>query len=171
LDHEILVWLTERAEPELLAEIESAPLPRDYYADLVAALRETMIYGDAAFCLLPRAAGPEIVGEIADLLVRCHGVRSVFCAAVCEENLVISVRTDIHGENAAELLSDTLAGRGGCGGHSHRSGGKIPHVGIDLAAAVGLCSELRARWLEVCGIDAATPGTPLLTDVAASANP
>jgi nanoRNase/pAp phosphatase (c-di-AMP/oligoRNAs hydrolase) len=164
LDHEILVWLTERAEPELLAEIESAPLAREYYADLVAALRETVIYRDAAFCLLPRAAGPEIVGEIADLLVRCQGVRSVFCAAVCDENLVVSVRTDIHGDNATAILQKTLAGQGGCGGHSHRAGGNIPHVGRNLQGAAGLCSELKARWLEACGIDADAAAKPLLTD-------
>jgi nanoRNase/pAp phosphatase (c-di-AMP/oligoRNAs hydrolase) len=169
LDHEILVWLTERAEPELLAEIESAPLAREYYADLVAALREAVIYRDAAFCLLPRAAGPEIVGEIADLLVRCQGLRSVFCAAVCDGNLVVSVRTDNHGDNATDLLRSTFAGQGGCGGHAHRAGGEIPHVGNDLQAAAGLCRELTARWLKACGIDADARGTPLLADASASA--
>jgi len=170
LDHKILVWLTERAEPELLAEIESAPLAREYYADLVAALREAILYDDTAFCLLRRAAGPEIVGEIADLLVRCQGVRNVFCAAVCDEDLVISVRTDTHGDDAADLLRETLAGQGSCGGHAHRAGGKIPQIGHDLQAAAGLCSELKVRWLEVCGVDTDARATLLLTDGSAGAD-
>lgn len=163
LDHEILVWLTERAQPEMLAEIESAPLSREYYSDLVAALGETEIYGDIAICMLPRAAGPEIVGEVADLLVRCEGLQSVFCAAISDGSLVISVRTDVHGENAAELLTKTLAGKGGCGGHLHRAGGKIPNVGDNLEVAAELCRELTTRWLEVCQVDANSQPAPLLT--------
>ena len=75
LDRSILPWLTERADPELLAEIESAPLSRGYFSDLVLALQNTFLYDDVAFCALPRAGGPEIVGEVADLLIRCESVQ------------------------------------------------------------------------------------------------
>ncbi|MFC1597221.1 hypothetical protein ACFL5Q_04680 [Planctomycetota bacterium] len=59
------MWLTERAEPTLLAEIESAPLGAEYYGDLVLAIQNTFDYGQTALCLLTRAAGAEIVGEVA----------------------------------------------------------------------------------------------------------
>lgn len=82
LDRSIVLWLTEFGEPGLLAEIQNAPLTRDYFADLLLALQNAFLYDDVAICFLPQAAGAEIVGEVADMLVRCVGVRRVLCAAV-----------------------------------------------------------------------------------------
>lgn len=153
LDRSILLWLTERAEPGLIAEIENAPLRREYYGDLVLALQGTFLYDDAAFCLLPRADGPEIVGEVADLLIRCDGVNRVLCGAVIGNDLLISGRTTCDSENAALLLKRTLDGMGSCGGHDHRAGGKIAGVARKGRIPDELEDELRQRWLTACGID------------------
>ena len=154
LDRSILTWLTERGDPAMLAEIESAPLPRSYFGDLVLALQNTFIYDDAALCLLPRADGPEIVGEVADLLIRCQGVERVFCGAVYEGDLIISVRTERAGDDAAELLQRTIDGLGFGGGHEHRAGGKIPHVAPEAASKIteDLQDDLRSRWLAACNV-------------------
>ena len=45
-------------------------------------MQRTFIYDDAALCFLQRASGAEIVGEVADLLVRGRGIRRVLCAAI-----------------------------------------------------------------------------------------
>jgi len=57
LDRSVLRWLADYVNPEWLAEIESAPLPRSYFKDLAQALANTVPYDDAAFCLLPSASG------------------------------------------------------------------------------------------------------------------
>jgi nanoRNase/pAp phosphatase (c-di-AMP/oligoRNAs hydrolase) len=150
LDKAVVLWLTEQADPALLAEIESAPLTRAYYSDLARALQATWIYGDAAFCLLPQAEGAETVGELADLLIRCRGVSRVLTGAVLGGDLLISVRTRHDGDDAARLVATVLEGLGSGGGHEHRAGGKIAHV---AASPIGrhLRRELRRRWLEACG--------------------
>jgi nanoRNase/pAp phosphatase (c-di-AMP/oligoRNAs hydrolase) len=153
LDRTILPWLTERADPELVAEIESAPLPRSYFADLALALQNTFLYEDAAFCALPRAEGPEIVGEVADLLIRCDSVQRVLCAAAYGGDVIISVRTERSGDDAAELARLTLDGIGRGGGHQHRAGGKIPHCGMQHRLSESLRDELRDRWLAACQCD------------------
>lgn len=153
IDRSAIVWLTPRAEPSLLAEIENAPLSREYYGDLVLAMQSTFLYGDAAFCLLPRASGADIVGEVADMLIRCQGVRRVLCGALIGEDLLLSVRTQKNCEHAARLLQATLQGIGGGGGHSHRAGGKIPNVGARARVAEELENDLRARWLAACNVD------------------
>jgi hypothetical protein len=99
LDRSIIVWLTARAEPELIAEIENAPLIRDYFGDLVLAMQSTFLYDDAAFCLLPRAHCAEIVGEVADLLIRCQGVRRVLCGAVVGRRVWRRARTPRRGQD------------------------------------------------------------------------
>lgn len=153
LDRSLLPWLTERAEPELLAEIDNAPLPRAYFGDLVLAMQSTFLYDDSALCLLPRAQGAEIVGEVADLLIRCQGIDRVFCGALCGDDLIVSVRTAKDNDSAAKLLEKTLNGLGGGGGHAHRAGGKIPGAGRAGRISEELQDELRTRWLAATGVD------------------
>jgi nanoRNase/pAp phosphatase (c-di-AMP/oligoRNAs hydrolase) len=154
LDRSIFVWLTSRAEPSLLAEIENAPLTREYYGDLVLAMQSTFLYDDCALCLLPRASGAEIVGEVADMLIRCQGIRRVLCGAIVDDALLLSIRTAKNQEHAAKLLQRTLDGLGGGGGHAHRAGGKIQLIG-NRSSKIGeeLENELRTRWLTACGVD------------------
>lgn len=154
MDRTILLWLTHHANPSVLAQIENAPLSPEYFADLALALQGTFIYGDTALCLLPRASGPEIVGEVADLLIRCEGIRRVLCGAVVHEDLLLSVRTARDSnEDAAALVRDTLKGIGFGGGHRHRAGGKIPGSGRGPMMLDLLQDELLSRWLITCGID------------------
>jgi nanoRNase/pAp phosphatase (c-di-AMP/oligoRNAs hydrolase) len=150
-DRAAIAWLTQFSDPDLRAQIERAPLPRAYFEDLLLGLESTFIYEDTAVCFLPSAAGTEVVSEVADLLLRCEGVRRVLCAAVVHERLMVSTRTGADAGNAATLLLKTLAGEGSSGGHAHRAGG---HVLVKSAAggAEELLSRLRARWLEACGV-------------------
>src|SRR5690606_28309439 len=115
-------------------------------------LQNTFIYEDAAFCLLPRAQGPEIVGEVADLLIRCEGVHRVLCAAVCGKQVLLSVRTDAEGGDATALLLDTIRGVGRGGGHRHRAGGKLTATTAGSRVPEDLQDKLRERWLKACGL-------------------
>lgn len=153
LDRSIFPWLTEQGEPALLAEIENAPLARDYFADLLLALQSTFLYDDAAICFLPRAAGAEIVGEVADMLIRCDEIRRVLGATILGDDLLISARTRPGHGNATKLLQTALEGRGGAGGHAHRAGGKISGVGNTAKVVEALHDDLRSRWLSACGVD------------------
>jgi nanoRNase/pAp phosphatase (c-di-AMP/oligoRNAs hydrolase) len=161
LDRSVVRWLTERADPAMLAEIENAPLSREYFGDLALALQNTTVFGDTALCLLPRAEGAEIVGELADLLVRCCSIRRVLSGAVVEGDLVVSVRTERWDDSAARLVQAVLKGLGSGGGHTHRAGGKVPGVnGGPNGDQVK--NELRRRWLAACGV-AESSGTPLVS--------
>ena len=154
LDRTVLLWLSEHSDPAKLAQIENAPLSPEYFSDLALALQGTFIYGDTALCLLPRASGPEIVGEVADLLIRCEGIRRVLCGAVVHEDLILSVRTEPNSsEDAAELVRNTLRGLGQGGGHRHRAGGKIPAASRGPVFLDIVQDELLSRWLVTCGID------------------
>lgn len=152
LDRGIVTWLTEIADPALLAEIENAPLAPEYFGDLVLAMQSTFLYGDAAICFLPRAYGPEIVGEIADLLIRCTSIHRVLCAAVIGNDVLISTRTERGYGNAASLLGETLLGLGGCGGHEHRAGGKIAGAAARGGSLSAVLEQLRTRWLGACRV-------------------
>jgi nanoRNase/pAp phosphatase (c-di-AMP/oligoRNAs hydrolase) len=152
LDRRMVSWLSEWADPSKIAQIENAPLTHSYYSDLVLALQSTFVYDTVALCFLPRAEGAEIIGEVADLIVRCEGIEQVLCAAVIGEDLLLSVRTDRGCGNAAQLVRTTLNGLGQGGGHQHRAGGKIRLSKAD-GSSEPLFDQLRNRWLGTCGID------------------
>ena len=152
LDRAVISWLTWLTNPSLLAEIENAPLARAYFGDLVLALQNTFIYDNAALCFLPKAQGPEIVGEVADLIARCDGVERVLCAALVDHDVALSVRTGKVSGSAAELVQQVVDGIGHGGGHQHRAGGKIPEVDTSAAGIEQLFQVLRSRWLAACGI-------------------
>ena len=157
LDRAMVLWLTGRAEPGLIAEIENAPLARTYFSDLVLALQGTLLFHDTALCLLPKASGTETVGEVADLLIRCQGVRRVLCGGVIDEDLYVSVRTRQDDGDAVELLQRTLEGIGGGGGHAHRAGGKVTGIAAGGRMTESLEEELRRRWLAACGEERQRP--------------
>ena len=152
LDRAALVWLTGRANLSRIAEIENAPLSREYFDNLILALQNTFLYGDAAFCLLPRADSPEIVGEVADLLIRYNKVRRVICGAVIHHDLLVSVRTQHNGDDASTLVTATLAGIGHGGGHQNRAGGKVVSIARGPKVPENLEEDLRSRWLAACGV-------------------
>ena len=153
LDRSIVRWLSAIGDPTLLAEIENAPLEPDYFSDLALAMQSTMLYDTSGVCFLPRALGAEIVGEVADLLIRCRGVHTVLCAAVIDGDLVLSGRTDRLGGDAAALLRTTLKGLGGCGGHLRRAGGKVADVAGLSKDREDLFDQLRQRWLAACQVN------------------
>lgn len=153
LDRSILPWLMEFGEPELLAEIQNAPLQLSYYGDLLLALQNTFLYDDVAVCFLPRADGAEIVGEVADLLVRCSTVHRVLCGAVIHGDLLISARSQFASDSAVRMIGETLNGIGGSGGHAHRAGGKILRVGENATAIERVCNQVRDRWLAACRVE------------------
>lgn len=147
-DRVALNWLSQYADPHLVAEIENAPLAPGYFVDLALALQHTFVYGDTAFCLLPKASGAEIVGEVADLLVRCEGVDRVLCGAAVGGDTLVSVRTTQAGGHATTLVRRALGELGKGGGHARRAGGKIPrHADADLI------DKVRAQWLSACAAE------------------
>lgn len=157
LDCSAVAWLSALANPSLIAEIESAPLPVDYFENLAMALQNTQLFGDTAFCLLPQAAAAETVGEVADLLIRGMETKRVLCAVVMNDQLLVSVRTDRDDEDSARLVQQTLLGWGRGGGHQHRAGGKVSSLRQLNLGGKKLRNELLARWLVACGSDASSP--------------
>jgi nanoRNase/pAp phosphatase (c-di-AMP/oligoRNAs hydrolase) len=153
-DESVARWLGAWVDHGKWSDIERAPLPREYYADLLLALECAFIYADTALCFLPQAGSAEIVGEVADLLIRCSDVDRTLCGAVVGDDLLISVRTTRRGGDACDLVTETLAGLGYGGGHQHRAGGKLlakaPKAGY---VTQDLQNELRSRWLRACGVE------------------
>jgi nanoRNase/pAp phosphatase (c-di-AMP/oligoRNAs hydrolase) len=152
-DRGILAWLSGLADHGKLTEIEGAPLSRAYFSDLVLGLLNVFIYDDAAICFLPQASGVELVGAVADLVIRCEGVSKALCGAFIGDDLILSTRTSGAGGDATALLATALRDLGHCGGHEHRAGGKIAGCAQAAGATASLRHTLEERWLSACKVD------------------
>lgn len=151
-DRRALAWLPQWVDQRKLADIENAPLTRGYFGDLLLAFESTFVYEDVAICFLPRVSGPEIVGEVADLLIRCNDLNRVLCATAVEDGIVMSVRTSAAGGDAAEILEKAVHKLGHGGGHRRRAGGKVLLNNRGERTLTDLQSTIRNRWLEVCNV-------------------
>ena len=152
-DRAAIDWLTDRADHDLMAEIQNAPLPVEYFSDVVLAVQNTFVYGRTAICLLPQASAADTVGEAADLLVRCEHVDRILCAALVGEDMLLSARTTSGGGHAAQLVARTVRDLGRSGGHEHRAGGRIFGVVPGDEGLEPLHRRIRQRWLAACGVE------------------
>ena len=161
LDREILLWSTKYGSPALLSEIENAPLHPRHFLDLKNAIEATVVYRDVAFCWVENAENVEIVGQIADLIVRCKGVERALCGTLLNGDSYISVRTSPTGGNATNVLLATLGELGLGGGHEHRAGGKIEKTGDQVDDSMHWRTEILERWLVANQLDLGSKAIPI----------
>lgn len=124
-DRDAYLVLFPLANKTLLHSITRPPLPREYFAALHSALENAQLYGKVLVASLRGVQFPEVVSELADLLVRLEGVETVLCLGHYSAELVLSIRTTSEQLNAGELIKKVVAGIGSAGGHGMMAGGKI----------------------------------------------
>ncbi len=121
-------YLAPLVDRERLSSISSPSLPPAYFGALRQALNNVRIYDNVVLCSLGRIESPEMVAEVADLLLRLEGKDMVFCGGEVGDTYFVSVRTEIGTVDAYGLIEDALNGEGSFGGHGSVAGGcvKLP---------------------------------------------
>lgn len=122
-DVEAYIDLAARADHKIIGKIRHAPLPRNYYALLQEALTNARKYEKASWSHLSMIQQPEIVAEVADLLLRMEGTRWSFCTAYVNEGLFVSLRSSQPGARCSQLLRSVIARKGSSGGHDTMAAG------------------------------------------------
>jgi nanoRNase/pAp phosphatase (c-di-AMP/oligoRNAs hydrolase) len=160
LDEGAYMHLMARADRKALARITGPSLPKNYFRAFRKALNATRIYGKVVVCSLGRTDNPEIVAELADLLLRLQSAEWVVCGGLYEGIYYISVRTNSYGRDAWSLLRDVLDGEGSFGGHGTVGGGSIPVADDSPRCLRRLERRLMKNLLEVLG-ESGTPAVSL----------
>ncbi|MDE2922673.1 MAG: DHH family phosphoesterase [Acidobacteriota bacterium] len=117
-----------QALPRLLGRIQNPRLPLDYFQTLREALDN--LYGVDSLILsrLGPVAQPDIVPEIADLLLRLEGCTWSMCSGLHEGRLYCSIRTTNSRANASRIMRRLVGRDGRGGGHGMIAGGWIPEA-------------------------------------------
>jgi nanoRNase/pAp phosphatase (c-di-AMP/oligoRNAs hydrolase) len=113
------------ANHRLLARIQNPRLPLSYFSDLHAALERLAAVDSLILSHLGEVGQPDIVPEIADLLLRMAGKTWALCTGFYGDRLYLSIRTTNPRAEAGSLMRRLIGRRGKGGGHGRTAGGWI----------------------------------------------
>lgn len=156
-DRDAYLALFPPANKTLLNSITRPRLPREYFGSLFSALQHAVIHGNVLIAALKEVQFPEIVAELADLLLRLEGMEAVLCMGRYNTEMILSIRTSSENINAGELIRKLVAGIGSAGGHGMMAGGKIDNVADSDEAIAALEKLLTDRILVELAVAAVPP--------------
>ena len=116
---------------KLLGQIRHAPLPRVYFAHVQEAIARAKMYGRVAWTHIETVEQPEIIAEVADLLLRMERITWTFCTAYFRERLIISFRSSLPRARCGYTLKQRIGKNGSAGGHSNMAAGYMSLKGLD----------------------------------------
>jgi nanoRNase/pAp phosphatase (c-di-AMP/oligoRNAs hydrolase) len=135
-------------DPQILAQVEQAGLPREYFRAINRGLQAARIYGKVVIAYLKRVPRPDFAGELADLLIRLHGAHAVLCLGYYGKSMYLSLRTIPTSIDAGVLIQDIVTPLGQAGGHGTSAGGRVPLAGSKPEV---VADELERRFLSLMG--------------------
>lgn len=144
-DKEIYDLLMPHADKRLLARILYPRLPHRYFHDLLHALQNLQSVGSLVISHLGDLEQPDIVPEIADLLLRMEGKTWSLATGVYNDRVYLSVRTSNPRAEAGRLMRRLLGTRGKGGGHGQMAGGWVPIAKATGGDVDALQRQLAAR--------------------------
>ena len=163
-DIEAMEALYPLTNKRMLSQIQQGREPPAYYRMLSTALANTKIYGHCMICAIGEIDNPDMIGEVADLLLRHEDVDWVMCYGFFAGQALISFRTQDNRLDAGDVARSVVDNLGTGGGHSSMAGGQIPLRAGKSAASKSARIErlIRSRFLKALGIKS-RKGRPLVS--------
>jgi nanoRNase/pAp phosphatase (c-di-AMP/oligoRNAs hydrolase) len=153
--------LVPLVDHSMLYRMTHPKVPREHFAALDRALRSAQVFGDLVAVNLGTLGYPDLVAEIADLMLAYEDARYVLCIGQYDGSAYLSLRTEATDARAGSVMRQIVATDGAAGGHGTMAGAR-------LFAPVRAEQDLQKMFLTmverlrgVLGHDA-VPGTPLL---------
>lgn len=124
-DKAVYDFFFPQADHRLLARIQNPRLPLTYFSNLHEALENLETVDTLVLSHLGNVEQPDIVPEIADLLLRLEGRTWSLVTGYFNERLYLSIRTTNARADAGGLMRRLIGRRGKGGGHGMIAGGWI----------------------------------------------
>ena len=158
-DAEAYFYLQPRIDVGALVEIERAQVPAAYFRSFDATVHAARTYDGVVVSYIGPLDYPDLVAEMADILLRLQGTQWVICMGVHIADLIVSVRTRSQPGRAGELAQQMVGDRGTAGGHGTMAGGQISLQGEDPDEMV---QQLIERALQLVGVGPGVRGRALI---------
>ncbi len=160
-DIEAIEFLYPFANNRMIGEIQRGRVPRVYYQMLANALRNARLQGPAIITELGDIDNPDMIAEVADLLLREDETTWTMCTGCWKDKLLISLRTSEEDNLAGKVIKHMVARKGTGGGHQTYAGGQVPLIKGTKAEREEIEKYVEERFLEAIGA-ADKPGVRLV---------
>jgi len=160
-DIEASAYLYLLSDPEAMSRIRHARVPASYFGYLHNALERARRSGAVIHVQAGRLEYPDMVAELADMLMRMERVEWAIASGRYHEELLYSLRTYQPDAHAGDLVRAAVGERGSAGGHGMLAGGRIPIRGLSEGEIEALQDEVMASLLEALGV-ASEPARPII---------
>ena len=117
--------LVPLVDHNLLYRMTHPKVPRAHFAALDRALRSALLFGDVVAVNLGALGYPDLVAEIADLLLSYEGARFVLCMGQYEDSPYLSLRTEADNARAGTVMRQVVGNDGAAGGHGTMAGARL----------------------------------------------
>ncbi len=162
-DEAVYTALYPLANKHLLSRIISERVPRSYFESFSRALLRARVHGTAVVADLGEVPVPDLVPEMADLLLRLKDARWSCVMGSVGPRLHVSVRAGDAAMRADRVLRRAMRGMGVSGGHGSMAGGQIEMFAMTGEEAATLRREFLRGFLGALRIRDRT-GTLLVPD-------
>jgi nanoRNase/pAp phosphatase (c-di-AMP/oligoRNAs hydrolase) len=160
-ERDAYLFLIPLVDHHLMFRIQQPKLPRQYYEAIDRALRMAETWGDVVAVNLGVIAYPDLVAEVADLLLDYEDARFVLCCGRYGKQVYVSMRTEPSQRRAGGLMRQLIGNEGASGGHGTTAGGRLFAQVTSDADQQNLFEHLVFRLLDVTGRVGA-PRLPLI---------
>ncbi len=144
-DKEIYDIFFPQADHRLLARIQTPRLPFSYFRNLHEALESLETVETLVVSHLGAVEQPDIVPEIADLLLRLEGKTWSLATGRFGDRIYLSIRTTNPRAEAGTIMRRLLGRRGKGGGHGRTAGGWLDVAKIPEPDRLAVQRDLAAR--------------------------
>lgn len=145
------------ANKRMLSRIEWGPVPRDYFQLMAQALQNAKCYDHCIVAFLGEIDNPDMLGEVADLLLRDDGCTWTLCYGIHHGEFRLSVRTSESSADAGKVAHRIVGRKGSGGGHSASAAGRIPLTHNTSEERHLTERHIVKRFLEAAGAGAVKP--------------
>jgi nanoRNase/pAp phosphatase (c-di-AMP/oligoRNAs hydrolase) len=149
------------ANKRMLSVIQRGKVPRVYFQLLADALRNAHVQGPAILTELGDVDNPDMIAEVADLLLRDDEITWTLCSGFWNDKLLISIRTTDESNLADKVARRLVARKGTGGGHLTYAGAQVPVAEASKVQRQRLEKHLQRRFLKIIGADSPA-NTPLV---------
>ena len=160
-ERQAFLELFPKADLQKLQAIAAPKVGREHFVAVDRALRNAMCWGPLLSVNLGKLDFPDLVAEVADLLLPYESAHWVVCIGHHAGVVYISVRTDQENAKAGSLIRRVVGARGAAGGHGMIAGGRMYDQVTDEQELKNVYDELIARFRAELDIRADEP-TPLV---------
>jgi nanoRNase/pAp phosphatase (c-di-AMP/oligoRNAs hydrolase) len=153
--------LVPRVDHAMLYRMTHPKVGREHFAALDRALRSAQVFGDLVAINLGALGYPDLVAEIADLMLSYEDARYVLCLGQYDGSAYLSLRTEATDARAGRLMRQIVGADGAAGGHGTMAGARLFAPVVSDQALQQTFLAIVQRLRDVLGHEAVA-GRPLL---------